>query len=108
MAEEKKDKEKEKKIGPKAKAALTKDEPKKSEHKSEGKKHHRMTHLESHGKGRGFTVRHSPGEKDEVSYAAPDLNSVNAGLQQNLGETAEPEAPPAQPSGPMPTPGAGV
>lgn len=106
MAEEKKDKDKEKKIGPKAHAAITKDEKpkeKKSEGGSKGEKHrHKTTHI-THHSGGGHTVVHSPGEENEMSYAVPDLNSVNAGMQQNVGE-AEP-APPPTPSGPAPAPG---
>lgn len=93
---------KEKKVGPKTHAAMTTEEPKNKKTEKKSEKHHRMTHIESHGKDRGFTVRHSPGEEDEVSYAAPDLNSVNAGLQQNLGETSEPEMAPPSPTAPPP------
>lgn len=113
MAEEKKDK-KEKKVGPKTHAAMTKDEPKEKKSDTSGKKdggkvRHKITHIEHHGPGKGHTVRHSPGEAQEVSYAAPDLNSVNAGMQQNVSDVEDTnQAPPAAPSGPMPTPGAGV
>jgi hypothetical protein len=116
MAEKAKEK---KKVGPKASAEMTKEEPKsKAAPKSEkmddkskdAPKRHRITHIEHHPGG-GHTVRHSPGEKNEVSYAAPDLNAVGAGMQQNVGE-APPEAAAGAPgaagapsaAGPMPGP----
>lgn len=105
--------DKAKKVSPKS--VMTKEKPaakKESEHKGgKGKHKHKITHIEHHSGG-GHTVRHSPGEENEVSYAAPDLATVNAGMQQNVGE-AEPQgaepapaAPaPAAPAAPAPQPG---
>lgn len=97
---------KEKKIGPKARAEMTNEEPKtkKTEKKSE-KPQHKTTVIEHHGRGKGHTVRHSPGTPQEESYAAPDLNAVSAGLQQNVGESdqGDQEAPPQVPPQAPPT-----
>lgn len=102
-----------------AASLMTKDEPKKpvakdssgKSEKSAGKKkkthkfHHTM--VEHHSDG-SHTVRHVPeGGGQEVSYAAPDLNGVTAGLQQNLGGgQAEPPASAPTPA-PAPAPAAG-
>lgn len=126
MAEEKE--KKPAKVGPKATAAMTKDEPKKEkpakapEKKSEKKdskkkKKHKfgVTHIEHHTDG-SHTVRHVPEDGgQEMSYASPDLNGVKAGLDQNLGEpegdegTGTPAAAPAPaPAAPAPNPQMGV
>lgn len=124
MAEPEKKEKKVAKVGPKATAAMTKDEPKekpakapekKSEKKdSKKKKKHGFgaTHIEHHTDG-SHTVRHVPEDGgQEVSYAAPDLNGVKAGLDQNLGEPEGAEAPVEPPAGaapaPAPTPQPGV
>lgn len=80
-----------------------KDKPKsetKSDKKHSGKHRHKMTHIEHHADG-SHTVRHEPMPNDDgspnpqVSYAAPDMNALHAGLDQNLG--AEGAPPPAAP-----------
>src|SRR5579859_4150278 len=110
MAEEEK-KEKKTKVGPKAAAAMTKDEPKKetpakepakkSAKSDKKKKKHGFaaTHIEHHTDG-SHTVRHVPDDGgQETSYASPDLNGVKAGLDQNLGggEAAGGAEPPVEP-----------
>lgn len=124
MAEEKE--KKPAKVGPKATAAMTKDEPKKEkpakapEKKSEKKdskkkKKHKfgVTHIEHHTDG-SHTVRHVPEDGgQEMSYASPDLNGVKAGLDQNLGEPEGDEGTPAAapapaPAAPAPNPQMGV
>src|SRR5579863_10345296 len=68
---------------------LAKDKAPKSEAKSsKGKKKHKHTMIEHHDDG-SHTVRHAPvGGGDEVSYAAPDLDAVKAGLDKNVGDGA--------------------
>jgi hypothetical protein len=65
--------------------------------KTQAKSKHRHTHIEHHDDG-SHTVRHS-GAGDEVSYAAPDLNGVKAGLDANIGGGQDPNAgaPPVDP-----------
>lgn len=122
MAEPEKKEKKVAKVGPKATAAMTKDEPKeksakapekKSEKKdSKKKKKHGFsaTHIEHHDDG-SDTVRHIPEDGGkEVSYATPDLNGTVSGLNQNLGgaEEAPVEPPAGAAPAPAPTPQPGV
>lgn len=55
---------------------------------SKAKGKHKHTHIEHHDNGT-HTVRHS-GEGNEVSYAAPDMAGVHAGLDQHVGGAAAP------------------
>lgn len=97
----------------KVKDLMTKDEPKKEKEsgskeskekkepsakkESKGKKvQHKHTHIEHHydanGKPTGHTVRHTPVEGgQEVSYAAPDLDGVHDGLEENIGGAGQEE-----------------
>lgn len=49
---------------------------------------HKHTHIEHHDNG-SHTVRHTPrGGGEEVSYSAPDMAGVHAGLDANVGQPA--------------------
>ena len=91
-----------------AEGAISKDE------KHHGKPKHGMkhTHIEHHGDG-SHTVRHTPhAEQDangmskqpeDISYAAPDMDALQDGMEKHLGEPndgeAEAEAAPAPAAG---------
>lgn len=45
---------------------------------------HKRTTIDSHTNG-SHTVKHSPDTPEEVSYAAPDMDSLMGGLKENLG-----------------------
>lgn len=108
MAEDKAKKVSPKSVMTKEKPAAKKESEKKDGKEKHGKHKHKTTLVEHHGAGGGHTVRHSPGDKEnEVSYAAPDLATVNAGMQQNVGDEAPQgaEPAPAVPAAPAPQPG---
>lgn len=79
-----------------AEAAEEKSEPKdskkeeKSEKKPAGKHRHKTTMIEHHANG-SHTVRHIPhpsqdgSPTQEISYAAPDMDALHAGMDENLG-----------------------
>lgn len=94
-------------------AAEEKAEPKKSEKKSDkksdkkksGKGHFHKTEIEHHKNG-SHTVRHIPHPStdgtpmEDTSYAAPDMDALHSGMEENLGEPAPGEA--AAEAGPAP------
>jgi hypothetical protein len=81
----------------KAEGALSKEE------KSRGKAKHGMkhTHIEHHHDG-SHTVRHTPHmemgadgmskQPEDVSYAAPDMDALHAGLQEHLAQPGDGDA----------------
>jgi hypothetical protein len=79
---------------------------KSSTHKDKKKKHYKETRIEHHHDG-SHTVRHTPadGDGDELSYAAPDMAAVHAGLDNNVGAAPPAEPNPGTPEGGAPPPG---
>lgn len=62
--------------------------------KKKGKGKPKHTHIEHHANG-SHTVRHEMTEGEEpITYAAPDMDAVKAGLDEHVAGAAGPEEPP--------------
>jgi hypothetical protein len=69
---------------------------KKGPEKPKNKKiNHKKTVVEHHfnadGQSKGHTIRHSPDTPDEVSYTAANLDGVNSGMKEHIGDAGDEE-----------------